>query len=42
MDLSRPQLIEDVVQINAKDKYDKLYGEIFSRNRFNYEQIIAF
>ena len=27
---------------NQKDKAKHLYNEIFSRNRFNYEQIIAF
>jgi hypothetical protein len=39
MDLSKTQLFEDMT---GKDKSKQLYHEIFSRNRFNYEQIIAF
>lgn len=41
MDLARQQIIEDMCG-NERDKSKRLYNEIFSRNRFNYDQIIAF
>ena len=41
MDLSRPQLVEDMGN-TTKEKQKQLYNEIFSRNKFNYEQITEF
>lgn len=41
MDLARQQLIEDMCS-NEREKAKRLYNEIFSRNRFNHEQIAAF
>lgn len=42
MDISKQQFMDDVVTLNPKEKYKKLYDEIFIRNKFNREQIIAF
>lgn len=42
MDISKNQFLDDVVTCNPKEKYKKLYEEIFTRNKFNREQIIAF
>lgn len=41
MELSKAQFMEDMC---ATEKYQvtRLYNEIFSRNKFNHEQIIAF
>jgi hypothetical protein len=41
MDLSK-QLIDDIVVGNPQEKFVRLYQEIFTRNKFNYEQIMAF
>lgn len=41
MDLSRAQLCEDMCS-NNKEKVKQLYNEIFSRNKFNHDQIVAF
>lgn len=41
MELSKAQFMEDMC---ATEKYQvtRLYNEIFTRNKFNHEQIIAF
>lgn len=41
MDLARAQFMEDIT-CNEREKANRLYHEIFSRNRFNHQQIIAF
>ena len=42
MDIHKNQLMDDFVCGNPQEKYKKLYDEIYTRNRFNREQIIAF
>jgi hypothetical protein len=41
LDLSRQQFVEDVCAVE-REKATRLYNEIFSRNRFNHQQILAF
>lgn len=41
MELSRQAFLDDIC-ISFKEKSTRLYNEIFSRNKFNYEQIMAF
>jgi hypothetical protein len=41
MELSRQQFIEDVC-CNERQKANRLYNEIFVRNKSNYDQIKAF
>lgn len=41
LDLSRQQLNEDICS-GGREKASRLYNEIFSRNRFNHMQILAF
>ena len=42
MQLSKQQFMEDMVFSNPEEKKKKLYEEIFSRNKFNHEQILYF
>ena len=42
MELSKQQFMEDMVFVNPEEKKKKLYEEIFSRNKFNHEQIRYF
>lgn len=40
MELSKQALMEDMCGGTTNEKMKRLYNEIFSRNKFNYEQII--
>jgi hypothetical protein len=42
MELSRNLFLDDMIFNNVEDKKKKLYEEIFSRNKLNYEQILTF
>lgn len=43
MDISKQHINEDYgYSIHPEQKKKRLYDEIFSRNKFNYQQIISF
>lgn len=42
MELSRKEFFEDMIFTNPEEKKKKLFEEIFSRNKFNHEQILTF
>ena len=42
MELSKKDLMDDMIFLNAKEQFDKIYNDVYVRNKFNREQIIEF